>query len=124
VTENDEDIAFINNKFSNFASFTPSAKPIYFNNTIANTSDISISTSLNMYNNSFSGSITDSYDTSNARHNYQNGEIGTKGIAWIFRRNSILPYFKINISSIDVFKEVTGIDISDIYNAVFVIFQK
>ena len=124
ATESDEDIAFINNKFSNFTGFTPSAKPIYFNNTIANTSDISISTSLNMYNNSFSGSITDTYDTANVRHNYQNGETGTKGIAWIFRRNNALKYFNINITSIDIFKEVTWIDIPDIYNAVFVIFQK
>ena len=124
ATENDEDIAFINNKISNFSSFTPSAKPIYFNNTIENTSDVSISTSLHMYNNSFSGSIIDTYDTSNVRHNYQNGETGSKGIAWIFRRNNALKYFNINITSIDIFKEVTWIDIPNIYNAVFVIFKK
>lgn len=122
--ENEEDIAFINNKIFHFDELILSANALYLNNTIENTSSINISALPYIYNTTFSGSITNTIDVQNTKHNYQNGVVGTKGLGWIFRRNNSLPYFWINITSIDIFKTITGIDIPNIYDHVYMIFQK
>jgi len=123
--EDDEDIAFINNTFYNFNDFNISGKAVYFNNTIDNTSDINISSTPYLYNTSFSNTFTDTYDVSNMRRNYQNWEKQAWWVAWIFKRNNnIAWYFDIDFTSVDLFNEITQTDIPDVYDNVYVIFQK
>lgn len=122
--ENDSDIWFINNKFSNFNNFNLWWGAMFFNNTFENNVDIDISSSHFLLNNVFKYTFTDTYDKYNLRKNYQNNEIWTKWIWWIFKVKNDIDFFNIDISSNKLYKEITGIDIEWLYNSIYVIFTK
>lgn len=123
-TENKTNIAFINNKFSNFWSFNFSWNALYFNNTIENKNDINISSSKNLINNVFSWSFIDTYDKNNLRRNYSLDNIWTKWIGWFFRIKSGLKYFNTEVSSYSLYKEITGQDLAKNKEGVSVIYNK
>lgn len=122
--ENDEDIAFVNNDLKNFSSLNISGNTLFLNNTIHNSQAMDISSMPNVYNNSFLGALTDTSDPLNRKYNYGNAQTGARGIGWILRRNSPYPNMNIRLSSVDIFRAITGTSIPNIYDNVYMIFQK
>lgn len=122
-TENKTNIAFINNKFSNFSNFNFSWNALFFNNTIENQNEINISNSKNLINNVFSWGFTDTYDKNNLRRNYSLDNISTKWIWWFFRIKSPLKYFNTEVSTYSLYKEITGQDLPQNKDGVYVIYN-
>ena len=123
LAENSSNLAFINNKFSNFNSFNFSNQSICFNNLIENNSSIEISNYLNLYNNVFKAWITDLFDIYNLRKNYKLDNIWTKWISWVYKKHNDLNLFNINLTSSSLYEEVTWQKVPELKNSVYVIYE-
>lgn len=122
--QDNENIAFINNKFKNFNNISIPGKTVFLNNTFENENEVDISNSRNFFNNMFTNSFVDNYDLNNLRRNYLENDSWAKWIGWFYRRASGIPYFAIDLSSHELAKEITGIEIPNLKDSVYVIFNK
>jgi len=108
-SESSNNIAYINNKFTNFNNFILWKDTIYLNNSIENnTWTIDITWNKNTYNNLFSWNFIDSFDLLNLRKNFNISNIWAMWIAWVFKKINTLKYFNIDTSSNKLYTEVTG----------------
>jgi len=123
ISEDLDTVAFLNNKFTNFNKCTPWINPIYLNNLFENSSwSIDISSSKNMYNNVFFWDFDNNKDPYNLKKNFNINNIWAKWIGWIFRKINSLKYFSIDTSSSKLYKEVTGQEIPESRDSIYVIY--
>ena len=123
-TQDKTNISFINNRFSNFLDFNFLGSSIFINNTIENEQKIDISDSKNLINNVFKTWFTDTYDIHNLRKNYALENIWNKWIGWFFKIKSSLRYFDLKTSTSTLYKEITGRDLPENRDWVYVIYNK
>lgn len=128
-TVNDENYAYINNKFTNFGDFIFWAdlendnKTIFINNFINNLNILDITKSLNLFNNVFYSDYIDEYDLNNFRKNYLEDEKWTKWIFWFFSRSSSSKNYILDISSASLYKEITWQEIPDNNQEIYIIYE-
>lgn len=123
LTEDTTNIAFLNNKFTNFNNFNFWGQWIFINNFIDNIQSIDISAFHNLYNNVFKSGFTDSYDIFNYRKNYSFNNIWNKWLGWVYKRLRDNKYFNIDINSAWLYKEVTWKDLPSGLSDIYVIFN-
>lgn len=102
---------FINNKISNFKDVRFDNNVLYINNLFENTTSLNINDGKYMYNNLFTDDITHTYDSNNFRRNFKTDNISAGWLGWIFKRPNDDKYLALDLSSVSLYKEVTGQDI-------------
>lgn len=120
LSESSTNIAYLNNKFSNLNNFDLWWVTIYLNNLIENFQIIDISKNRNTYNNVFSWYFIDNYDLNNLRKNFNILNIWTSWIGWFYKKLNKLKYFNTDTSSFKLYKEVTGQDIPQSKDSIYV----
>ncbi|MDP2090233.1 MAG: hypothetical protein Q8K30_01425 [Candidatus Gracilibacteria bacterium] len=121
--ENSENIAFLNNKITNFSSLNLGGNGVFINNFIDNNQSIDISNNHNMFNNLFKSGFNDTYDLNNFRKNYSINNVLNTGILWVYKRVRDNKYFNVDISSSGLYKEFTGQDLVKGLGEIYVIFN-
>jgi len=75
-----------------------------------------------MYNNVFFWDFDNNKDPYNLKKNFNINNIWAKWIGWIFRKINSLKYFSIDTSSSKLYKEVTGQEIPESRDSIYVIY--
>jgi len=109
--DNDQNIAFLNNKIINFNNIDLWGDWIFVNNYFDNNQSIDISLFKNLFNNVFKSGYIDSYDLLNNRKNYSFDNIWNTWIGWVYKRLRNNKYFNIDINSALLYKEITWQDL-------------
>lgn len=121
--ENSENIAFLNNKITNFSSLNLWWNGVFINNFIDNNQSIDISNNHNMFNNLFKSWFNDTYDLNNFRKNYSINNVLNTWILWVYKRVRDNKYFNVDISSSWLYKEFTWQDLVKWLWEIYVIFN-
>lgn len=106
ISENTEQISYINNSFKNLNLFNFWWNSVFINNYIENIEKIDISWFKNLFNNVLKSWFTSTYDIMNNRKNFSENNI-LWWLWWIYKRIRDNKFFNIDVNSSELYEEIT-----------------